>query len=436
MGKRSAGEALLSGTEKEIRRLRFEAPALERAFREEYAEKSRGHLRVVMSLILIAPILRLVVGVLREPADRGSLPFWITHILSVLINLGAVLLTWSPQFPRFFQPYMALICLFMGTTLLVKRLPDPEFGIAPLLVGSLMAYTLFRLRFLTAVLVYWTLLAFFLGYSLWVLHTPTDTLVGRLGAVMGANLVGMLAGYTMEHAARRDFILSHLLEQEREKSERLLLNILPERIAQRLKEKPGSVADSFPEVTILFADIVDFTPLSAHLSAEATVTLLNEVFSCFDALAEKHGLEKIKTIGDAYMVVGGLPEPRTDHAEAVTAMALDMQQEIERFQRDTGEPLGLRIGINTGPVVAGVIGTKKFTYDLWGDTVNIASRMESHGITNAVQMTHATYERVRHRYRFEERRLSNVKGRGEMTTYLLLEGAVRCASGGDTPIRA
>jgi class 3 adenylate cyclase len=231
--------------------------------------------------------------------------------------------------------------------------------------------------------------------------------------------MGMLAAYTLEHAARRDFLLTRLLEQEREKSERLLLNILPETIADRLKQQPGTVADSFPDVTVLFADIVDFTPLSAHLTAEGTVALLNDVFSCFDGLAEKHGLEKIKTIGDAYMVVGGLPEPHGGRVQAVLAMAIDMQREIRRFHRETGEPLSLRIGINTGPVVAGVIGAKKFSYDLWGETVNLASRMETYGVAGGIQVTAAAHERLLDHYRFTARTLLNVKGKGAMTVYLL-----------------
>lgn len=209
------------------------------------------------------------------------------------------------------------------------------------------------------------------------------------------------------------------LEDEREKSERLLLNILPEPIADRLKQGDRTIADSFLEVTVLFADIVDFTKLSGFLSATELVGLLNEVFSAFDRLSEQYGLEKIKTIGDAYMVVGGLPDPRSDHAEAVAEMALDMQKEIARFTTANHSPLRMRIGLNTGPVVAGVIGRKKFIYDLWGDTVNTASRMESHGVGGCIQVTAEIYERLQDKYHFEERGTVYVKGKGEMTTYFL-----------------
>jgi len=210
------------------------------------------------------------------------------------------------------------------------------------------------------------------------------------------------------------------LRIEQEKSERLLLNILPKSIAQRLKQDQQSIADRFEQVTILFADIVDFTGLSARISPTKLVNLLNEIFCTFDQLTLTHRLEKIKTIGDSYMVVGGLPTPRPDHAEAIAEMALDMQQAITRFQRDDGESFHLRLGIHTGPVVAGVIGIKKFTYDLWGDTVNVASRMESTGMAGRIQVTAATYECLKDKYCFEERGATLVKGKGEMITYWLI----------------
>jgi class 3 adenylate cyclase/CheY-like chemotaxis protein len=207
---------------------------------------------------------------------------------------------------------------------------------------------------------------------------------------------------------------------EQEKSERLLLNILPQPIAERLKQEESVIADNFADVTVLFADIVDFTKLSARIPPADVVAMLNDVFSKFDRLAEKHGLEKIKTIGDAYMVVGGLPTPRPDHAEAVAEMALDMRAVLGGHTRDTGSLLTARIGINSGPVVAGVIGTKKFIYDLWGDTVNIASRMEALGASGVIQVTEATYARLRDRYVFERRGTVQVKGKGEMVTYQLV----------------
>ncbi|MFM9264774.1 adenylate/guanylate cyclase domain-containing protein [Tychonema sp. BBK16] len=213
---------------------------------------------------------------------------------------------------------------------------------------------------------------------------------------------------------------SQELAEEKEKSERLLLNILPQAIAERLKQGETTIADSFSDVTVMFADLVGFTKLSTHLSPAELVELLNRIFSEFDELADRYELEKIKTIGDAYMVVGGLPTPSENHAEAIASMAIDIQAAIAKIRTKGDQPLSIRIGINTGPVEAGVIGTKKFTYDLWGDTVNIASRMESLGVPGGIQVTVTTYERLRDKYIFEERSLLQVKGKGDMTTYLLL----------------
>jgi len=225
----------------------------------------------------------------------------------------------------------------------------------------------------------------------------------------------------LEKKQLRDQELLYLkqLQAEKERSERLLLSILPMPIAEQLKQGQHTIADSFAEVSVLFADIVDFTRISAYRSPIEVVSLLNKIFSAFDKLAQQHGVEKIKTIGDAYMVVGGLPTPRTDHAEAIAEMALDMLDEIAQFHAETGEPLSMRIGINTGPVVAGVIGTNKFIYDLWGDTVNIASRMESQGLPGRIQVTAATYNLLRDKYLFEERGVIPIKGKGDVTTYIL-----------------
>ena len=209
------------------------------------------------------------------------------------------------------------------------------------------------------------------------------------------------------------------LRKERNKTENLLLNLLPEPIAERLKEEPGVIADKFEKATILFADLVNFTHISTTMSATKLVYLLNEIFSTFDELTEKHGLEKIKTIGDAYMVAGGIPIVRPDHAEASAEMALDMLVAIDELNVKLEATFDLRIGINSGPVVAGVIGTKKFIYDLWGNAVNTASRMESHGVPGRIQVSFYTYELLRDKYEFEERGSIDIKGQGEMRTYFL-----------------
>ena len=217
-----------------------------------------------------------------------------------------------------------------------------------------------------------------------------------------------------------------LLDAAHEQSETLLLNILPAPIAHRLKSGERAIADRFDSVTVLFADIVGFTKLSARTSPEELVQGLNGIFERFDALANKYGLEKIKTIGDAYMVAGGLPERIPDHAERVALFALDilvvMQDEALRTQ--SGEQVKLRIGIHTGEAVAGVIGTSKFSYDIWGDTVNTASRMESHSEAGKIHVSEEVFEALKEKFVFEERGEMEVKGKGVMRTWFLV-GAQR-----------
>ena len=211
------------------------------------------------------------------------------------------------------------------------------------------------------------------------------------------------------------------LKLQQEQTEKLLLNILPKPIAERLQKEQKLIAEHFDEVTVLFADLVGFTEFSTHKSPTQLVEILNGIFSEFDRLSELHGLEKIKTIGDAYMVVGGLPTPRADHAEAIALLALEMQAAIRRFNIKIGESFELRLGIHSGSVVAGIIGISKFSYDLWGDTVNVASRMESNGLPGKIQVTAPTYERLKEQFVFEERGQIPVKGKGTMLTYWLIE---------------
>ena len=210
------------------------------------------------------------------------------------------------------------------------------------------------------------------------------------------------------------------LQTEQERSERLLLSIFPRAIADRLKAGQSSIAESFPEATILFADVSNFNELSAGKKPTELVDLLNRVFSAFDRLAEKFGVEKIKTIGDTYMLAGGVPDPRPDHAEAVADMALAMQQEVARLNTGLPEPFSLRIGVDTGPVVAGVIGTTKFAYDVWGRPVDTASQMEAYGVAGGIQVTGAVHQKLRDRYLFEDRGAFYVHDAGEVETFLLM----------------
>ncbi len=211
-----------------------------------------------------------------------------------------------------------------------------------------------------------------------------------------------------------------LLQAEQERSERLLLNILPGPVAERLKMEDGTIADGFADVTVMFADIVNFTTLAEGMSPNQIFAMLNKVFSSFDSLAEQHGLEKIKTIGDAYMVAGGLnDESSVNYSEAIAQMALDMRDLLASDLSVNDHRLEIRMGIGTGPVVAGVVGKKKFIYDLWGDTVNLASRITAESVPGMVQVDVTTYRRLRNRFEFDPPKTLYLKGKGDTTVYTL-----------------
>jgi PAS domain S-box-containing protein len=209
------------------------------------------------------------------------------------------------------------------------------------------------------------------------------------------------------------------LQFQKQQTQKLLLNILPATIAKRLQQEQRAIADSFNDVSVLFADLVGFTEFCSNVSPTDIVEFLNLIFSEFDQLTKKYHLEKIKTIGDAYMVVGGLPVLRKEHLEAIACMVLEMQVSLDSLCQQLGKAFSLRIGIHFGPVVAGVIGQMKFIYDLWGDTVNIASPIESSSIAGEIQVTSFVYQRLQQKFIFEERGEVSIKGKGNMTTYLL-----------------
>lgn len=263
---------------------------------------------------------------------------------------------------------------------------------------------------------------------LYSLSTRRDDELGEVATAFGQ----MVNRVQREIQERRQVEAALLATQQQ--SDRLLANMLPASIAEQLKQNTGAIACRYDAVTILFADLVDFTGLATRYSPTRLVELLNHIFSTFDDLASMMGLEKIKTIGDAYMVVGGLPTPTTNHAEQVMVMAMTMLAAIRTIRQDDGRPLQLRIGINTGPVVAGVIGRKKFSYDLWGDAVNIASRMETQGVAGHIQVSPSTYHMLKHRYQFEPRGSVSIKGRGNMTTYLYCPAGVELPPVVESPL--
>ena len=323
-------------------------------------------LRVGQVAILLAPTLSMIP--LGGFLDSGGVGLW-----GILAPLGALVFSDVRSAVRW---YVAFLVVFLGS------------GIVGEIVGPL-AKTL----------------------PVWF----TSTMLALNIAVGGAIVFTLLAVF----ARQRSEALAALRE-EQAKSENLLLNILPRSIADKLKAETQPIADHFHSASILFADVVDFTPWSERHAPAEVVGYLDRLFSCFDDLAERDGLEKIKTIGDCYMVAAGVPTPRTDHATALAQMALDMLEAMCADDEVGRLGLELRIGINSGPVVAGVIGRKRFLYDLWGDAVNTASRMESHGTPGRIQITRATYELVADEFECEPRGTIAIKGKGEVEAWYLL----------------
>ena len=385
-------------------------------------------LRIALGAVLTALILILVLAALGRGLAWSVLISYTLVELCLLISLALLKTPLGYRYPWL---------LFLGFSWSIILLPQIGAAFAGKAEPNSYTWTLAFLAQATLMPVYWRLHLlsqlsaplFYLGinaiFHLNVNRQPYSALPFNL-YLFWFCLICVLSVYLYERVQRSEFnarreleIAYQKLEVERRRTEQLLLNILPEPIAERLKREPNTIADQFSEATVLFADVVGFTQLSSQISAAELVVLLNKLFSMFDELAEKHRVEKIKTIGDAYMVVAGLPIPRPDHTHAIANLALDMQQAVERFNLEQNQSFSIRIGINSGPVVAGVIGLKRFIYDLWGDTVNIASRMESQGVAGVIQVSEAIYEVLKEQYLFEKRGIIYIKGKGEMTTYFL-----------------
>ncbi|MBL8681701.1 MAG: adenylate/guanylate cyclase domain-containing protein [Myxococcales bacterium] len=408
---------------------RFVDPALERAFEAEYVPD------------VLAPFVRRTLGfgaltysfyglhdllVLPQPASAWSVRY--------ALVVPCLLLCWASTFTALFRRGYQWIGLAYGLAatggvlLIASKSPaEPSIlyaGFASLFVtiGPLIARLDVARQALYTLISSILLVVFEWRFS----RTPRSVNLAVLWTVVGMGSLGTVISWLNERQQREAFLArktireqSDEIARERARSDELLRNVLPDAVAARLKNGETSIADGYDEATVLFADIVGFTPLSAKLSPEALVARLNEVFTAFDARCSELGLEKIKTIGDAYMVVGGLPEKREGHAIAVVNMALAMREVLADQRARHGDDLDVRIGVHTGPVVAGVIGTRKFAYDVWGDTVNTASRMESHALPGHIQVSDRTRVLVEHAFDLEDRGEITVKGKGAMRTWFV-----------------
>jgi len=274
------------------------------------------------------------------------------------------------------------------------------------------------LRWLAAYLVLAIISGFFETHPL--ASSSLSPTVVTVFFVLNIGTVSAIAIILLAYFVSEKNRLFGLLRIEQVKAENLLLNILPKEIASILKNESRTIADHYTEASIMFADMVGFTPLAARLAPVEMVELLNEAFSFFDSLLDKYDVEKIRTIGDNYMVASGVPRRRPDHAQALVRMALEMRDYVAAHTFGNGQRVNFRIGINSGPLIAGVIGRRKFEFDVWGDAVNIASRMESHGVGGTIQITRATYELIRDEFICEPRGTVNVKGKGEMEVWTVV----------------
>ena len=411
-------------------RLLLDIPPSYQQWRQRFV---RNRLVTAIAIALSMYVTFTLVRLYSTPAQLAATPNWLA--MAIVVQLLLVIYLWLLFKPWGRQHPGRIFLASSLTVTLVEQIWATLNGFAH---PGLRSWTLVFLVQATLVPVRWplhllsqaaVLLYFYLVNSLLDLPLTSDTLEWNLRQtlyILWFCGVSTLSVYFYERLQLDQFmtrealsIQSEALQLEKNRSEELLLNILPQAIAEKLKQDNGTIADSFAEATVLFADIVGFTQMSSNMPPREVVDLLNRVFSVFDQLADQHHLEKIKTIGDAYMVVGGIPDMSLRHVEAIADMALDMQQAIAEIGQQEGYPLSMRIGINTGPVVAGVIGRKRFVYDLWGDAVNIASRMESHGEPGGIQVTEEVWRRLRDGYRLEERGMIAIKGKGLMRTYWL-----------------
>ena len=394
-------------------------PELNEEFLREYGHRSVRVVRFAAGVAL-AICLLLEFWPYASNNHRGE---WIYAGVNVPGLSLWIALTFFPKARRYLHAISAVLgflVLGAGNMLFLIYVPEaaPKHYPQAALLVTIFYYCAIRLPFLWATALGWLYGALFVGCAASIGVFPPDRLHLIVAYLISANLLGMYVAYSLEAAIRVDFLRRRDIAAERARSEKLLLNILPAPVAERLKAGEKAIAEDFDDATILFADIVGYTQLASKMTADQLVALLNDVFSRFDRLCDLRGAEKIKTIGDAYMAVGGITKPMTAQADTMAELGVDMLDELETVNRQRGLSLKLRVGLHSGPVVAGVIGDRKFSYDLWGDSVNVASRMESHGVPGAVHLSEDVANKLS-RLKPERRGTIEVKGKGLMTTFLL-----------------
>lgn len=400
-------------------------------FWEEYIADSLKYTRYAIALGILTFVLFGVLDLYLFPQFLKGL--W-RYRIAIIVLLSAILAI-SIAAPSFFKRHSQLLLsiVILGSSAAVIALAavtssfaQADYYYAGVMLAVTSAFVFIPLRFRYALLVS---IISIVAYDLSLVFQaiPAAVSVNNTCFLISDCVICGIACWDTQSLLRQrhnDRLLIQAqnvtIAEEKKRADELLRRILPDPIADRLLLGQESIADGYADVTVLFADLCNFTTLAASISPNSLVELLNRIFSAFDEAAEANGVEKIKTIGDAYMAVSGLPDKSDDHPERILRMAVGMLQAIEEIQREYHHlRIGIRIGIHTGPCVAGVIGRNRFIYDLWGDTVNIASRMESHGDMGYAQVSEATYLRTKHLFDFTERGMVTLKGRGEMRAYLL-----------------
>src|SRR5215216_1085652 len=411
-------------------KLRF-PEEIEEQFRQDYHLNTVSTTRLALVLGLVLFSLFGILDIYAVPISKNIVWFIRYAIIAPVIIL-ALLASYTRPFQRHVQTLMGIVVVIsgLGIVTMISITREAEFGnrfyFTGLILVSMWGYALSRLRFWYAILAN---LAIMVGYEFasivmqQLLTTETGVVIFIMHNFffLGGNIIGMFTSYSLERYTRRDFLQKYTIQVERDQADKLLYNVLPERIAEKLKQSNETIAEEFESATVLFADIVNFTPISARFAPHEVVDMLDELFSRFDELVDQYGVEKIQVAGDGYMVAAGVPTPRPDHATVLAQLALDMLDYIKEGDLLGGQyPIEIRIGLNSGSLLGGVIGRKKYFYALWGDTVNTASRMESQGSSGKIQITRATYELVKNEFDCEYMGVIPVKGKGNMDVWHLM----------------
>lgn len=398
--------------------LRF-TPDKEARFREYFYETNIGFLRMSFLAITVVSVLFNVFSFSVVKFTSDQVMYLVMLLLLTATPVFGLVMTYSKWFKQLYHTLLTFLITTTTAAVILAILSLPPL-LKPTSYGAilfilLVNFGLLRQRFLSAAINGLIVTSLFTATAVSMNLLERHVLLQLISYFLLFNLGGGAVAYLFDWSQRKAFLAKELIEAEHERAENLLLNILPMPIADRLKSSQSCIADRVEEVSVLFADIVGFTERAKTINPEKLVDLLNSLFSDFDTIMEKHGVEKIKTIGDSYMAAAGLLDSGTDHCARLAEAALDIMELVKDLQNG----ITLRIGLHRGPVVAGVIGRKKMIYDLWGDTVNIASRMESHGESGAIQVSEAVYLVLRDRFTFSEPRTISVKGQGQMRVAFL-----------------